>query len=94
MPPEIFALLAHEAGLSERSLFRSFQRETGLSPGQWRRQMQILISLEMLADGKSVTETSLEVGYESMGAFIRAFRQIVGVTPTVYAKQQRIRKRI
>ncbi len=92
--PRDFALLAREAGLSERSLFRSFQRETGLSPGQWRRQMQILISLEMLADGKSVTETSLEVGYESMGAFIRAFRQIVGVTPTVYAKRQRIRKRI
>jgi AraC-like DNA-binding protein len=41
-----------------------------------------------------VTETSLEVGYESMGAFIRAFRQIVGVTPTVYAKRQLIRTRI
>lgn len=81
--------LAREFGLSERSLFRKFQKETGLSPGQWRRQMQLLRSLELLAQGRSVTETAFEVGYESAGAFIRAFRETVGVTPTVYAHEQR-----
>ncbi len=81
--------LAREIGVSERSLFRNFQKETGLSPGQWRRQMQVLRSLELLAEGRSVIETSLEVGYESVGAFIRAFRQTVGVTPAVYAHEQR-----
>jgi AraC-like DNA-binding protein len=83
------AALAREFGLSERSLFRTFQKETGLSPGQWRRQMQVLRSLELLAEGRSVTETSFEVGYESVGSFIRAFRQAVGATPTVYAHKQR-----
>jgi AraC-like DNA-binding protein len=83
------AALAREVGLSERSLFRNFQKETGLSPGQWRRQMQVLCSLELLAGGRSVTETAFEVGYESVGAFIRAFRETVGVTPTVYAHEQR-----
>ena len=81
--------LAREVGLSERSLFRNFQKETGLSPGQWRRQMQVLRSLELLSEGRSVTDTSFEVGYESTGAFIRAFRQTVGVTPAVYAHGQR-----
>lgn len=83
------AALARKVGLSERSLFRNFQKETGLSPGQWRRQMQVLRSLELLAKGRSVTETSFEVGYESVSAFIRAFRQTVGVTPTEYTHQQR-----
>jgi AraC-like DNA-binding protein len=83
------ATLAREAGLSERSLFRNFQKETGLSPGQWRRQMQVLRSLELLSKGRSVTETSFEVGYESTGAFIRAFRQTIGVTPTVFTREQR-----
>ena len=83
------AALAREVGLSQRSLFRNFQKETGLSPGQWRRQMQVLRSLELLAKGLSVTETSFEVGYESAGAFIRAFRQTLGVTPTEYAHEQR-----
>jgi AraC-like DNA-binding protein len=83
------AALAREVGVSERSLFRNFQKETGLSPGQWRRQMQVLRSLELLANGTSVTETSLEVGYESVSAFIRAFRHTVGVTPTAYAREQR-----
>jgi len=81
--------LARKAGLSERSLFRNFQKETGLTPGQWRRQMQVLRSLELLAKGRSVTETSFEVGYESLGAFIRAFRQTLGVTPTEYLHKQR-----
>jgi AraC-like DNA-binding protein len=81
--------LAREVGLSERSLFRNFQKETGLSPGQWRRQMQVLRSLELLEEGRSVTETAFEVGYESVSAFIRAFRETVGVTPTVYAHEQR-----
>ena len=80
------AALAREVGLSQRSLFRNFQKETGLSPGQWRRQMQVLRSLELLAKGWSVTEASFEVGYESTGAFIRAFRQTLGVTPTEYAR--------
>ena len=87
------ATLARESGLSERLLFRNFQQETGMSPGQWRRQAQVLRSLELLADGQSVTHTSLEVGYESTGAFIRAFRQVVGDTPATYAKQQRLGSR-
>lgn len=87
--PKDLAVLAREIGLSQRSLFRNFQKETGLSPGYWRRQMQVLRSLELLAEGRSVTETALEVGYESAGAFIRAFRQAVGVTPAVYAHKPR-----
>jgi AraC-like DNA-binding protein len=82
------AALAREVGTSERSLFRNFQQETGLSPGQWRRQIQVLRSLELLNDGLSVTETALEVGYESTGAFIRAFRKVVGTTPAMFAGQQ------
>jgi len=86
---EDLVALAREVGLSQRSLFRNFQKETGLSPGHWRRQMQVLRSLELLAKGRPVTETAFEVGYESVGAFIRAFRQIVGVTPTKYALERR-----
>lgn len=84
------ASLAHVSGLSERSLFRNFQQQTGMSPGQWRRQAQVLRSFELLSSGCSVTQTSLEVGYESTGAFIRAFRQVAGQTPAAYARQQRL----
>lgn len=83
------AALARDSGLSERSLFRNFQKETGLSPGQWRRHMQVLRSLELLAEGRSVMETSIAVGYESASAFARSFRQILGVMPTEYADEQR-----
>jgi AraC-like DNA-binding protein len=87
------AALAHEVGTSERSLFRNFQQETGLSPGQWRRQATVLRSMELLTEGLSVTETSLEVGYESTAAFIRSFRKIVGTTPAMYTRQQQFESR-
>ena len=84
------AALAHEVGVSERSLFRKFQQETGLSPGQWRKQMQVLRALELLADRQSVTETALAIGYENTGAFIRAFRQVLGITPAVYQRTMKL----
>ncbi|RXS98212.1 AraC family transcriptional regulator [Silvibacterium dinghuense] len=54
--------------------------------GQWRQQLRILVALEKLSDGLSVTETCFAVGYNSVSAFIRAFKRIVGVTPLEYAK--------
>lgn len=78
--------LAHEVGISERSLFRKFHQETGLSPGQWRRQARVLRSFQLLTSGWSVTETATEVGYDSVAAFIRAFREIAGLTPSQYVQ--------
>lgn len=34
-----------------------------------------------------MTETALEIGYQSVEAFIRAFRAAFGVTPAVYSQR-------
>ena len=70
--------------MSERSLLRKFQQETGLSIGRWQQQLRVLAALEHLTVGRSVTETSLEVGFESVSAFIRSFKRVVGETPAAY----------
>lgn len=68
-------------GLSSRTLARKFNNETGISFRSWRTQLRLLKSIELLNDGKSVTYVSLEMGYDSVSAFISAFKRQFGVTP-------------
>jgi AraC-like DNA-binding protein len=76
--------LAREAGASRRTLERIFQKETGMSLGRWRQQARLLHAMRLLARGEPVTSTALEVGYESVSAFIAAFSNTLGTTPGRY----------
>jgi AraC-like DNA-binding protein len=76
-------------GMSERSLQRDFQSEVGMTIGQWRQQLRLLVALEKLTGGLSVTDTCFAVGYNNVSAFIKAFKRTVGITPLEYVKNQR-----
>lgn len=69
---------------SSRTLLRLFQRQTGQSFGQWRQQARLLAALVLLAEGRSVVEVSLSLGYDSQSAFIAMFRRATGTTPAQY----------
>lgn len=75
---------ASRVALSERSLARLMRRETGLSFGRWRQQLQLLIALRHLASGASVQQVSAALGYESVTAFITMFKKSLGQSPTKY----------
>ena len=72
---------AGQLGVSEKTLMRLFQRETGLSFRNWRQRMRLLSSLALLEAGESVTQAALGCGYDSTSAFIAAFKQLFGATP-------------
>jgi AraC-like DNA-binding protein len=80
---------ARFTGMSKRSLLRDFQQETGMTIGRWRQHMRVLVALEKLSNGISVTETCFAVGYNSVSAFIKTFKLIVGMTPHAYSRLQR-----
>lgn len=69
------------AGLGERSLARLFRAETGLSFGDWRLRLRLLLALGALERGERVTRVALDCGYASTSAFIAAFRRAFGSTP-------------
>ncbi|MBM4206427.1 MAG: AraC family transcriptional regulator, partial [Gammaproteobacteria bacterium] len=75
------AEIAHKAGLSERTLERTFSAGTGMSFGVWRQKARLLESLRVLVETQSVTEAAFEAGYSSVSAYIAAFRQTFGYTP-------------
>ena len=75
---------ARIAGASERTLERLFHAEVGMSFGRWQRQVRLLRALELLAQGRNVTEVALDVGFETPSAFIAMFRAAMGTTPGRY----------
>ena len=90
------ALIAHPAderniddwarfgAISARTLSRRFVSETGFNFTAWRQRVRLLRSLEMLAEGTSITAIALDLGYASISAYINLFRRSFGETPASY----------
>ena len=51
--------------MNERTLARTFKRETGMTHGAWCRHARLLLSLPRLAAGTPILELALEHGYDS-----------------------------
>ena len=81
--------LAAVSGLSRGFLVRSFTRTFGAPPHQYLVQLQIEHAKRALAHGTSVTETCLELGFESLGSFSTSFHRRVGVSPRAWQRQAR-----
>lgn len=75
--------------VSEKTLTRQFQRDTGLSFRAWRQRLRLLSALPLLEQGEAVTEVALACGYDSTSAFIAAFRLHFGATPGAVARPRR-----
>lgn len=76
--------LSKGVGASRRTIERMFKLETGLSFGKWRQQLRLGHALRLLAAGDAVTTVAMDVGYDSISAFISAFRMTFGKTPGQY----------
>ena len=75
------AASARASGASLRTLQRLFPMETGLTLECWRQKARLIHGAARLIEGSSVTTAALDSGYDSVSAFIAAFRVGYGVTP-------------
>lgn len=75
-------------GMSERSLSRLLMHEVGMSFGQWRRQLHVILSLQRLSKGDSVQTVALDLGYENASGFVTMFRKVVGKPPARYLSER------
>ncbi len=82
-------ILAGVANLSERTLSRRFEEQLGMGCAQYVHRARMLRALELLESPKlSVTEVAWEVGFESLSAFVSAFKVFTQETPTRYRKSR------
>lgn len=74
--------LAHEVALSRSALAERFSALVGESPIQYLTRWRLALAAQMLRTGKeSITRIAERSGYESEGAFNRAFKREFGVPP-------------
>lgn len=77
---------ATRVAMSENSLARLVQQETGLTFGRWRQQLQLIVAIRSLSAGATVQQVSGDLGYESVSAFITMFKKALGTSPSRYLR--------
>lgn len=77
--------LAAEVGCSPSYLSRTFSATTGMTLTQYLRKRRIETAAELLVTGRyNVSEVAVEVGYQSLSHFSKAFQQVKGCLPSKY----------
>jgi AraC-like DNA-binding protein/mannose-6-phosphate isomerase-like protein (cupin superfamily) len=79
--------LADTAGVSVRTLQRTFLRETGVPLEEWRRVHRLAASREYLLAGYPVEWTAHQVGFSTVQGFIHSFGRRYGISPAAWARQ-------
>ncbi|WP_374583967.1 helix-turn-helix transcriptional regulator [Pseudoduganella sp.] len=86
--PQTLEQWAHSVGASERTLARLFEKELGMSFGQWRQQARLAHAAPLIASGMPLAQVADALGYASQSAFTAMFRKTFGVPPTEFFARQ------
>ena len=71
--------------ISQKTLYRRFLQETGISFARWKKQAMLLEAVRRLVEGAAVTTVAIDLGYESASSFSVMFRRSLGVSPREFA---------
>ncbi len=84
------ANLCEECDTSLRTMQRVFSQEIGMPLSRWRNQVIMVHAIQLLASDRTITQISLELGFESISAFIFSFRKYFGMSPGQYRSSNEI----
>jgi len=80
--------LAKEVGTSRSALADRFTHFVGQPPMRYLTQWRLQLAAGMLSDGAAkVSSVAQDVGYESEAAFSRAFKKLVGTSPSAWRRR-------
>jgi AraC-like DNA-binding protein len=80
--------LSKISGLSACTVIRIFKKNTGLSPHAYLKQARLRQAMQDLRIGRSVVDVAMERGFYDQAHLSRAFKQVYGLTPAVFASQK------
>ncbi|WP_051261502.1 AraC family transcriptional regulator [Desulfovibrio inopinatus] len=75
-------------GASPRTLSRLFVLETGLTFGAWRKRLILQEAIHRLDKGNTITRIALDLGYNSLSAFIEMYRKALGCPPGQFLREK------
>lgn len=80
--------MASRAGLSRAVFHRKFKQATTMSPIQFVKSMRLNNAAVKIAEGTTVTQAALDVGYVSASQFSREFKRMYGQSPRQWSDAQ------
>lgn len=87
------ATLAHHGGLSRSVLAERFKMVVGHSPIEYLTRVRMARAARLLqANEASIGAIAYEVGYQSDASFHKAFKRMMGMSPSEYRQNSRIAK--
>ncbi|SFA85760.1 AraC-type DNA-binding protein [Collimonas sp. OK607] len=78
--------IAIEAGMSPFHFLRLFSRALNVTPHQYLLRSRLRHAARLLADGRSVTDTAYDVGFNDLSNFVRTFHRAAGVSPKYFQR--------
>ena len=78
--------LAQMAQMSKNSYLFWFKHFNGVSPYNYIQSKRVLKSLKLLKQNMTVTRVALECGYNSSVSFNKAFKKVMGCTPSSWQR--------
>jgi AraC-like DNA-binding protein len=88
------AELADRVRMSPSRLIRVFAALFGTTPHQLRTQARLDRARERLAQGATVTDVCMEVGFSSLGSFSALFTRWTGTAPSRYRRIVQVPARV
>lgn len=77
------------AHISARTLRRRFQANTGMSWEEYRRRARLLVAVERIVTTRlPIGHIAMDLGYESQSAFAKAFRSLLGISPSAFRRDR------
>ena len=81
--------LAKQVGVSRSLLAERFTDLVGIPPMQYLAKWRMQIASELLTGGSAnVATVAVEIGYASEAAFSRAFKKMVGMSPSAWRRRR------
>lgn len=83
--PELgLTLVGDRFGISEAYLSTVFKAEVGSNFADYLEQVRIQAACQLLQEGALVSQVATDTGYSSVQSFRRAFKRVMGVSPSSY----------
>ena len=86
--------LAADIFVSKYYLIRKFKSSIGMTPHQFCIQNRIRKSQGLLDEEKTIGEIAAEMGFYDQSHFDKAFRKIVGISPSEYIRSKNIMQQL
>ena len=79
--------MAEVAAMSRSTFASTFKQHVGETPGDYLVRWRISVAQALIRSGVALKLVAEKVGYASQPGFLRAFKAVVGTSPTVWRRE-------